>query len=164
MRTVIEETERPAATGGIVYHLSHHRTVLVEEELIANTYLTGRLYQHIPKAQFLIEFPQEEDFNLGIRLLLRTIKAGRKHFRVVEDKSIPLAEIVHDITEQQRLVYILAISIFLEHINRLTLAVHHHQATLVTTIDFLYCSVFILKIFMRRLQCHLCLRQFESEL
>ena len=46
--TVIKETQRASTTGGIVDYFSHHRSVLVEEELVADTNLTGWLDQDIP--------------------------------------------------------------------------------------------------------------------
>ena len=48
MRTVVEEAQRTASAGGIVNDLSDHRTVVLEEEFVANTNLTGWLYQHVP--------------------------------------------------------------------------------------------------------------------
>ena len=64
----------------------------------------------------------------------------------------------------QEAVGILAVAVFLEHVDGLTLAVNHHQSALVTTIDFIDGAVFVFEHAVRGLQCHLILWQFEFEL
>ena len=164
MRTVIEETQRTATAGGVVNHLSNHRTFFVEEQLVTNTNLTGWLYQHIPQAQLLVELTQQEHLNLRIGFLLSTKETGRKHLCIVEHKDVALVEVVDDILEGQVVGSIITVSIFLEHVNGLTLTVYHHQAALVAMIHFLHTTVFVLKDAMGRLQGYLVLRQLEFEL
>ena len=94
MRTVIEESQRTSATRCIVDNFGHHRTVLLEEEFVADTNLPGRLYEHIPQSQFLVELTQQEYLDFGIGLLLGAIKTGGEHLRIIEDKRVFLIEIV----------------------------------------------------------------------
>ena len=101
MRTVVEETKRTSTTGGIVDDLSHHRTILLKEQFVADTNLTGWFHEHIPQTQLLVELTQQEHFDLSIGLLLRTIETSWEHLRVVENKSIAIIEIIDDITEVQ---------------------------------------------------------------
>ena len=162
--TVVEEAQRTSAAGGIVDDLSHHRAVLFEEELIADTYLAGWLDEHIPQAQFLVEFAQQEHLYLGVGLLLRAVETGGEHLGVVEDEGIALVEVVHQVAECQELVGIVAVSIFPEHLYRLTLAVNHHQSRLVTTENALFRTVLILKGAVRRIKGYLLFGQLESEL
>ena len=140
MRTVVEESEGTSTAGGIVNDLSHHRTILLKEELITDTDLTGRLHEHVPQTQFLVEFTQQEHLDLGISLLLGTIQTGRKHLGIVEDKGIVLVEIVEHIAEVEEdgfpllVEQILSVLIFLGRLDALTLTVNHHQTTFITMI------------------------------
>ena len=162
--TVVEEAQRTSAAGGVVYHLSHHRSVAIEEQLVADTYLTGRLYQHIPQAQLLVELAQQEHLNLGVGLLLGAVETGRKDGGIVEDEGIALVKVVHQIAEGQILLSIVALGILLEHLYLLTLAVHNHQPALVTAIHTFHSSVLVLKGFVGRIESHLTLWQLEFKL
>ena len=164
MFAVVEETQRAPATGGVVDDLSHHRTILLEEQLVADTYLTGRLDKHVPQAQLRVELAQQEHLNLGIGLLLGAIKTGGEHLGVVEDEGIALVEEIHQVAERQVLIGIVAIGVFLEHLYGLAFAVNDHQSRLVAVIDTLHRSVLVLESAMRWVECDLLFRQFESEL
>ena len=48
VRAVVEEPQRAAARGGVVNHLGHHRVVVAEIELVADTDFPGRLDQNVP--------------------------------------------------------------------------------------------------------------------
>ena len=141
MRAVVEETERTATACGIVNHLSHHRAVIFEEEFVADADLTGRLHQHVPQAQLFIEFAQQEHLDLGISLLLRTIETSREHLGVIEYKGVVLVEIVQDVTEVEIdgiafLVFqVLAVLIFLGHLDTPALTVNNHQSALIAMIS-----------------------------
>ena len=104
MWTFIEETKCTSAACGIIYDLSHHCSALVEEEFVADTYLSGRLYEYVPKAHILIELTKEEHFNLGIRLFLCAPEACRKHLCVIEDECISLTEVIGDILTGDKLL------------------------------------------------------------
>ena len=138
MRTVVEETKRTSTTGGIVDDLSHHRSVIFEEELVANTNLARWLYKHIPQTEFLIELAEQEHLDLCVGLLLRPIQTGRKHLCVIEYKRVVLIEVVEDVTEIEidRLsvfvLQLLALLVVARHLYALTLTVNNHQPTLVT--------------------------------
>ena len=164
MFTVIEESQRTSSTGSVVNHLGYHRAVLFKEQFVTDTDLACRLYQHIPQAKLLVQLTQQEHFYLCVCFLLGTIEACRKHFCVVEDKSVAFVEVVHQVAERQELVGIVAVRIFPVHLNSLALAVNHHQARLVTIIDTLLSAVFIFEQTMGRIKCQLFFRQFESEL
>ena len=138
MRTVVEESQGSSAAGGIVDHLCHHRTILLEEELVADTDLSSRLYQHIPQTQLLVELTQQEHLDLGIGLFLGAVETGGEHLGVVKDKRVVLVEIVEDIAEVEidrvafLILEILAILIFLGHFDRAALAVDDHQTAFIT--------------------------------
>ena len=51
---IVEESQCASAACGIVDHLCHHRTALVEEELVAYSYLSCRLHEHVPQAHLLV--------------------------------------------------------------------------------------------------------------
>ena len=140
MGTVVEESQRAAATGGIVDHLGHHRSVVLEEQLVADTDLTGGLYEDIPQAQVGIELAQQEHLDLGVSLLLRAIEARGEHLGIVEDKGVMLVEVVEDVAEVEihgvalGILQLVAFIVFLRHLNLATLAVNHHQAALVAMV------------------------------
>ena len=99
--TVVEEAQRSATRGGVVDYFGNERAVVVEEELVAYTYLACRLYQHIPQAHLLVELAEEEDLNLCVCLLLRTVQTCRHHSCVVEDERVVLSEVVEDVEQRQ---------------------------------------------------------------
>ena len=140
MRTVVQETERTTTTGRVVDNLGHHRSILLEEEFITDTDLTGRLNQHIPQAQVGIQLTEKEHLDLGIGLLLRSIETGGEHLCVVEDEGVILVEVIQDITEIKVdgiafLVFqILTVLILLGHLDLPTLTMHNHQSALITMV------------------------------
>ena len=91
---VEEEAKCTATTRRIVDHLSHHRLVLAEIELVADADLACRIDQNIPQTHVLVQFAKQEDLNLGSRLLLVSVEASGEDLRVVEDKDVLLIEIV----------------------------------------------------------------------
>ena len=134
--TVVEEPQGAAAAGGVVDDLGYHGARVVEEELVADTYLAGRLYQHIPKPHLLVELAQQEDLNLGVGLLLGTVEAGRENLGIVEDEGIALIEIVEHVTEIEVLAFDrIAIGILLIEFYSLRFAVQYHQLTLIASGD-----------------------------
>ena len=164
VRTVVEETQGTSATGRIVDDFCHHRTVFLEEQLVADTNLTGRLHQYVPQTQVGIQLTQQEDLNLGISLLLRTIQTGRKHLRIVEDDDVALVEIVDDAAEFDKLLGVVTFFVFLEHVNGLTLTVNDHHTALVAAIDLFGSAVGILKHLVRRFLRQQFIGQLKSEL
>ena len=170
VRTVIEEAQGAATAGGIVNHLCHHRSVVLKEELVADTDFAGGLHQHIPKAQLLIELTQKEHLNLGVGFFLGTIKTGGEHARIVEDEDVTLIKIVDDITEGHILGVALSISqaisfsILLVHVDGLALTVNHHQPAVVAAINLFHCSVGIVERTEYGFHGNLRLWQFEFEL
>ena len=100
VRTIEEEAERAAATGGIVYHLSHQGLVLAEVELVADTNLACRIDQHVPETHVFIQFAKQEDLNLGTCLLLVSVETSREDFGVVEHEDVLLVEVVEHISER----------------------------------------------------------------
>ena len=164
VRTVIEETQGTTTTGGIVNHLSHHRAILLKEQLVADTNLSCGFYQHIPQAQLLIKFAQQEYLNLGICLLLSTIEASGEHLRIIQQHCVTLAEVVDDVAELNKLVGGITFIVLLEHVDGLALTVHHHHAAFITMIHFLDCTILVLKHLMRRFQGNQFLRQLKFKL
>ena len=156
MGTVIEETESATAARCIVNDLCHHRTTVVEKQLITDTDLARRLHQHVPKAHLLIELTEQEHLYLGIGLLFRTIETGREHFRIIENERITLIEMVQHIAEvkEHGIPFIVfqwfSILIGLEHIDLLRLTMQNHQFTFIPM--------------NRRIQCNLLFGQFEFKL
>ena len=165
MRTVVEEAQCAAATRGVVYHLSHHRPILLEEQLVAYAYLSRRFDEHIPEALVLVQLTQQEDLYLRVGLLLGAVKTCRENLGVVEHKHVSLVEIVHDIAECHILLCVVTILVFLEHLNLLTLAVNHHEPTFVAMIYLLHHIAFlVVEIDARWLKGYLLLWQLEIEL
>ena len=119
---IIEETKSTTTTGGIIDNLSYHLVHIVKEQLVANTNLAGRLYEYIPKTHLRIQFTEQEHFNLGISLLLGTIKTGWENLGIIEYKGITLGKVVDNILELQ--VYWIAVGI------------HHILAILILLIHF----------------------------
>ena len=116
---VVKEAERTSAVGRIVDHLGHHRIVVAEIELVADTDLAGRLHEHVPETVFLIKLPKEKHFDAGARLLLVAIETGRKNLGVVENHHVAFIEEIDDLLEDM--------------MGDLACAgVDHHQATFVT--------------------------------
>ena len=103
MVAVVEEAQGASAAGGIVNHFGHDGIVFAEVQLVANTDFAGGVHEHIPEAEFLIKFAQEEHFDACVRLLLVAIEAGGKHFCVVEHEDVVLVEIVQDVLEHAML-------------------------------------------------------------
>ena len=99
MRTVIQETQCTSSAGCVVDHLSHHRSTLVEEELITDSYLASRFDQNVPKSHFFAEFTEQENFDFGIGLFLCAVKSCREYFRVVEDECVAIVKMLQNMTE-----------------------------------------------------------------
>ena len=138
VRPVVQETERTPARRRIVDDFCHHGIIFTEVQLVTYTDLTGRVDQHIPQAQVLIQLPQQEHFDTCTRLFLVAIKAGWEHLSIIEDKHILVVEIVKDVF---KVLAMLDIPAFL---------VQHHQTGFVTM--------------ARRILGNLFFRQFEFEL
>ena len=100
VRSVIQETQGAAAGGGIVDDLGHEGLVVAEIQLVADADLAGRVHDHVPQALFAVELAEQEDDDVGPRLLLLAVQARGKDFGVVEDEGVALAEIVHDVLEK----------------------------------------------------------------
>ena len=136
---IIEETEGTATAGGIIDYLGYHLVDIIKEELVADTDLACRLYQHIPKAHLGIQLTEQEHLDLGIGLLLGTIKARWEYLGIIEDEGITLFEVIDDILELQEywiafsIYHILAILVLLVHFDGFRLLVEYHQSRLVTT-------------------------------
>src|SRR5690606_38598882 len=84
--------------GGIVYYLSHQITI-TKVELIPHPYFSGRVNQHVPKPQLLIQFPQKKNFNFGTCFFLVAIKPCRKNLGIVGNEDITLIKIIDDVLE-----------------------------------------------------------------
>jgi hypothetical protein len=100
VRSVIEEAEGPAARGGVVDNLGHEALVLAEVQLVAYAYLARGLDDDVPEPLLAVEFPEQEDHDVGAGLLLLAEEAGGEDFRVIEDEGVTLAEIVDDVLEK----------------------------------------------------------------
>ena len=60
--------------------------------------------------------------------------------------------------EGQETVGVVALIVFLKHLDGLTLAMQNHQSTFITTINFLYRTVFVVEHAVGWLHGHLTLR------
>ena len=98
--TVIKEAESAASGCGVVDDFGHQAFVFPEIEFVPYPDFPGRIYYDIPQSLFLVQFAQEENFDFGFRLLLVSVKSCRKHFGVIQDESVSLAEIVYYILEE----------------------------------------------------------------
>ena len=137
MRAVVKETQGASAAGGVVDHFCHHRSALIEKQLVADAYLAGWLHENVPQSHLFVEFTKQEHFYLGVGSLLCAVEAGGKHLGVVEDEGVALVEIVEHIAEIQILLVTLRVSerlailVGLEHLDGLRLFVQHHQSAFV---------------------------------
>ena len=116
---VVEEAERAASARGVVDDFRHNGVVLAEIELVANSYFSRGIYQHVPQAQFLVEFAQQEHFDPCAGFLLVAVEACGEDLGVVEHENVVLVEEVEDILEHA--VLYLA-----------RLAVEHHHAAFIS--------------------------------
>ena len=73
MRTVIKESQRTPAGGGIVDHLRNHRLVFSEIKFVAYADLARRLHKHIPQLVLGVQLTEKKDFDTGTGLLLVSI-------------------------------------------------------------------------------------------
>ena len=170
---IIEETEGTATAGGIVDNLGNHLVDIIEEKLVADTDLAGRLYQYVPKAHLWIELAEQEHLYLGIGLLLGTVKTGWENLGIVEDEGIALFKEIHDILELQEywiaigINHILAVFIFLVHLDGFTLLVENHESGLVAASN-LECtfttSRFYHVLCLMWIKCHLIFWQLKVKL
>ncbi len=118
VRTVVKEAKRTPARSGVVDNLRHHGVVIAEVELIADTYLTGRVHQYIPQPELFVQLAQQKHFNARTGLLLISVEAGGENLGIVEDEHILVIKIVQNILEHLVL-------------NLTRLAVQHQQTRLV---------------------------------
>lgn len=153
----------------VVVDLCYREAVVIEEQFVTDTDLTGGLHEDIPQMGLLIELTEHEDLDLSIRLLLRAIEACGEHLRVVEHERVALTEVVEDITEVKVLTLDgVALVILLEKFNLAGSAMKHHQARLITTVGtvclFLAVCIHELTLYAVRVQRHKLLWQVEIEL
>ena len=116
---VVEEAECAAAARGVVDNFRHDGVVFAEIEFIAYSDFPRGIYQHVPQAQFLVEFAQEEYLDSCAGFFLVAVEACGEHLGVVEHENVVLVEEVEDILEHA--VLYLA-----------RLAVEHHHAAFVS--------------------------------
>lgn len=98
--SIMEKPDGPSTAGGIVHHFSHQDFVslfVVEVEFVPHADLTGRVDQNVPKPGFLIQFPQQEDFDLGAGFFFLALHSGREDLGIVENEGIPVFKDVEDI-------------------------------------------------------------------
>ena len=76
---VVEEAQRASAAGGVVNHLGHDGVVFSKIKFVSDTDFACRVNQHVPEAQFLVEFAQQEHLDAGAGFFLVAVEAGRKH-------------------------------------------------------------------------------------
>ena len=169
MGAVVEEPQGTATAGGVVDNLGHHGARLVKEQLVADTYLACRLYQHVPQAHLFIELAQQEHFYLGVGLLLGAVETGREYLGIIEYKGVALVEVVEYITEVEVLALDgITLVVFSVHVDGLRLAVQHHKTALIAAGDaaslLLALVVDKVVIYTMRIEGYLLLGQFELEL
>lgn len=99
VRAVIQETQGTSAGSSVVNHFGHHGIIVTKIKLVTDTDLTGRIYQHIPQAKFLIQLAQQKYLDTGTGLFLISIQTRRENFRIIKDKHIFIIKIVQDILE-----------------------------------------------------------------
>ena len=88
VRIIRQEAECTTAWGHIINHFGDDGRIFVKKELVADTNLAGRIYQHIPETILVIQLTQKKHFDIGIRLLFFGEETSRHHLSVVEYKSI----------------------------------------------------------------------------
>src|ERR1700761_8705699 len=96
---VPQEPDRPSAAGGIVDHFRYQFVVVTEIKLVTHTDLPGWVDDHVPKPVWLVQFTQQENFDLGAGLLLTAIHSGGKYLGIIDYKNIFVIEIVENIAK-----------------------------------------------------------------
>ena len=119
VRPVIQKTKGTSARSGIVNHLGYHRVIFTEIEFVADTDFAGRVYQHVPQAQLLIQLTQQKYLDTCTGFFLVAVQPGGKHLRIIKDKYILIIEIIQNILEHT--VFDFA-----------RLSVQYHQARLIS--------------------------------
>ena len=107
----------PAVVREYIEKGTFEGSVDIQKQLVADSYLARRLYEHVPKAHLLVQLAQQEHLNLCVGLLLRAVKTRREHLRIVEYECVTLVEIVEHIAE----IEILGVAVLI--LQRLTLVV-----------------------------------------
>ena len=126
LRTIKKETDGTATRCSIIYYFCYQLVIITKVQLVANAYLTRRIYDHIPQVVGLIQFAQQEHFYFGPGLFLTAIQAGRKNLGIVHHHYIFIVEIAQNIFEHF-VLYFAAI------------AMHHHQTALFTFFGRMLC-------------------------
>ena len=123
---IIEESKGPASGSGVVYYLCDKALILTEIKLIAYSYFSGRVYNHVPEMLLSAELPEEEYHDVGTGFLFLAVQPGRKDFRVIENESVSLSEIVDDVFEDSVLYFTCVF-------------VNYHQFAFVTPRRWVFC-------------------------
>lgn len=132
MVAVVEEAQRASAAGGVVNHLGHDGIVFSKIKFVSDTDFACRVNQHVPEAQFLVEFAQQEYLDAGASFFLVAVEAGRKHLGVIEDEKVVLIEIGEQVLKH---------SVF----NFTRFAVKHHHTALVAVRRRILCNFILWK-------------------
>ena len=97
---VIKESQRSSSRCGVVDHFGYEAVVISEIELVADTDLSRRINDYVPKSLLAVELSEEENFDVGSCLLLVSLKTGWEYLCVVEDECVSLTEIFDDVLEE----------------------------------------------------------------
>ena len=119
MWAVVKETQCTSAARCVVDDLSHHRLIFAEVKLVSDANFSRRVHEHIPKAHFAVQFPQQKNLDACAGFFLVTIEACGKDLCVVEHEHVAFVEVLEDIAER--------LAVF----NDAAFGVNHHEATFV---------------------------------
>ena len=97
--SIIQEPEGTPPRCRVVDHFCHKTFILSEIELVAYPYLPCRVHDDIPQPLLPVELPEQEHLDVRSCLLFLPVEPGREDFRVIEDKSVTLSEIIYDFLE-----------------------------------------------------------------
>src|SRR5690606_26523229 len=114
-----EKTDRSSSAGSVIDYLCYKILLIAEVKFVAYANLSCGINDHIPKPVWLVQFPEQEDFNLRARFLLPPIHSGRENLSVVYHEYILVVEVILDVAEM--LVFNLA-----------GMTVNHHHSCVFT--------------------------------
>lgn len=85
---VVEEAQCASAAGSVVNDFGHDGVVVAKVELVAYTYFACGVDEHVPQAQLLVEFAQQEHFDACTGFLFIAVESRGEHLCVVEHEHV----------------------------------------------------------------------------
>ena len=130
--TVVKEAKRTSATRRVVNHFGNNGVVFAKVEFVANSDFTSRINQHVPQAEFFVQFSKKEHFDACTGFFLVAIQTSGEDFGVIEDEHIVLVEKTQNVFEH-------------EVLNVTSRTVKHQHSAFVAMRSRIFCNPFFRK-------------------